>query len=774
MILPLLIATLSLSAGPNVEIVAHRGASWDAPENTLASVKLAWKQQADASEFDVYLSKDGQIVVLHDKNLKRTAGVDKVVTELTAAELAKLDVGKWKGERFAGEPVALLSDVLATVPEGKRVFIEVKCGPEIVPELDRVLKTCTLKPEQTAVIAFSSDVIAAVKKARPDLKAYWVVSISPRKGRNGQPDKPAPTAAELIETAKRINADGLDLSATTSVLTSKYAQEIKKAGYPLYVWTVNTVELARTMIEVGVDGITTDRPQWLRKRLADDPSDLRIMSYNIRFGSANDGINSWDNRKDFLFETIADFDPDFLGTQETLASQRDFLAKKLAGYQSLAAGRDDGKEAGEMMAVYWKADRFEKLAGGHFWLSETPDVAGSKSWDSSLPRMATWVKLKDLNQPDAQPILFVNTHFDHRGPQARLESAKVIRRKIAELGTDCRLVLTGDFNSGEGSEPYKVVFGEFDQKPSPLQDTFRIAHPKATQEEGTGSGFQASRTGGSRIDWIGCSADLHVRSATIDRTARDGRTPSDHFAVTAVLKTHQRQALRILSYNIHHAEGTDRKLDLPRIAKIITDFKPDLVALQEVDHKTRRCQGVDQTAELAKLTGLHGTFFQAIEFEGGGYGQAILSRVPIEESATHKLPGLPKAEQRIAGAARLTIAGQPLLFVTTHFDHQNDASRQEQAKALNQLFRDSPIPVIMAGDFNATPESEPMKLLVANWTCAQIVKEMPSIPSSQPKRQIDYILYRSTLQVHVDQAGVLEEPIASDHRPVFAVIERVR
>lgn len=536
----LMVLACSLTAPPSVEIIGHRGASWDAPENTVASIKLAWDQNADAAEFDVYLSKDGKIVVLHDKTLKRTAGVDRTVTDLTAKELTALDVGRWKGERFAGEKLPLLEDVLKTIPDGKRVFIEVKCGPEIVPELDRVLKSSNRKPQQTAVISFSSDVIAAVKSARPDLACYWIVSIAPKKATNGQPATPPPTAEELIATARRIKADGLDLSATPDVLTVEYATTLKKAGFPVYVWTVNTVELARKMIAVGVVGLTTDRPEWLRSRLADDPTDLRVMSYNIRYATANDGINAWDKRKEFLAETIAAFDPDLLGTQETLAIQSDFLAKRFSDYLGLAAGRDDGKDAGEMMALYWKKDRFEKLAGGHFWLSETPDIVGSKSWDSSLPRMVTWVKLKDRMVPDAKPILYLNTHFDHRGPKARLESARLLRRKITELGEGCRLLLTGDFNSGEDSEPYRVVFGTFENTPSPFTDTFRAVHTAKSNQEGTANGFLASRTTGARIDWIGCSKEWSVRSAAIDRTARDGRTPSDHFAVTAVLQ-HKRE-----------------------------------------------------------------------------------------------------------------------------------------------------------------------------------------------------------------------------------------
>ena len=273
----------------------------------------------------------------------------------------------------------------------------------------------------------------------------------------------------------------------------------------------------------------------LRAQQPPNAESLKVVSFNIRYGTAKDGENHWDKRRDFLVETVKAMNPDLLGTQETVGFQRDYLAAQLPEYDSLGVGRDDGKDAGEMMALYFRRDRFEKLDGGHFWLSETPDVVGSKSWDSSLPRMATWVKLRDRKHPDAPTILFVNTHFDHMGKTARLESARLIRRKLIELGKDCRLILTGDFNADQQSPPYDALFAKLDDQPSPVIDTFRALHPQRTEEEGTFSGFKPSATKGARIDWIGVSSNWKVQSAEIDRTQRDGRTPSDHFAVTATL-----------------------------------------------------------------------------------------------------------------------------------------------------------------------------------------------------------------------------------------------
>jgi endonuclease/exonuclease/phosphatase family metal-dependent hydrolase len=262
---------------------------------------------------------------------------------------------------------------------------------------------------------------------------------------------------------------------------------------------------------------------------------IRVMTFNIRYGTANDGENHWDKRKEFLIETIKAFDPDLLGTQETLGFQRDYLAQQLTSYGVLGVGRDDGKEKGEMMALYYKQVRFEKLAEGHFWLSEMPETVGSKSWDTSLPRMVTWVRIQDQKNKAASPILFVNTHFDNRGRTARLESAKLLRQRIEFLAAGVSIILTGDFNSGEGSDPYKALFEESAGKPSPVIDCYRAVHPQRSANEGTSTPFDASKTTGSRIDWIGCSRDWKIRSTQIDRTERNGRTPSDHFPVTAVL-----------------------------------------------------------------------------------------------------------------------------------------------------------------------------------------------------------------------------------------------
>ncbi len=251
------LGSLAIAAEPlPVEIIGHRGASWEAPENTVSALKLAWQQGADGAEFDIYLTQDGKIVACHDKDTKRTAGVSKVIAETSLEELRKLDVGTWKNAKYAGEKIPTLEEMLATIPAGKKVYIEIKCGPEIVPELDRVLKGTDLKASQTPVICFNAEVVAAVKKLRPDLPASWLVSL-----------KEDTTADGLIAKAREIGADGLDLSAN-SKLDQEFAAKIRGAGLRLDVWTVNDATVARRMVQIGVQGITTDRPGWIREQLA--------------------------------------------------------------------------------------------------------------------------------------------------------------------------------------------------------------------------------------------------------------------------------------------------------------------------------------------------------------------------------------------------------------------------------------------------------------------------------------------------------------------------
>lgn len=261
---------------------------------------------------------------------------------------------------------------------------------------------------------------------------------------------------------------------------------------------------------------------------------IKVMSFNIRTGTAKDGDNAWPLRQEFVVETIRVFDPDLLGMQEVQKFQADYIREQLPEYGFYGVGRDDGKESGELVPVMFKRERFELIDKGHFWLSETPEVPGSKSWDSALPRLATWAALRD-RQGGAKQIVFGNVHFDHKGNVARLESAKLIRERIDEILPKMALIVTGDFNTYEELEPYAELVTSTGTTGSPLVDTYRAIHPVKRDLEGTFSAFTGER-GRNRIDWIITSPDFVTLNAAINYTHENGRYPSDHYPVDAVVR----------------------------------------------------------------------------------------------------------------------------------------------------------------------------------------------------------------------------------------------
>ena len=228
--------------------------------------------------------------------------------------------------------------------------------------------------------------------------------------------------------------------------------------------------------------------------------------------------------------------------------------------------------------------------------------------------------------------------------------------------------------------------------------------------------------------------------------------------------------LRVMTYNIHHGEGTDGRIDLERIAKVIRDAKPDLVALQEVDKNVKRSGEVDQTSELAQLTQMNGRFGKQIPYEGGDYGQAVLSRFPVSELTVHWLPGEPERQRRIAVAGVVDLGNRKVVFASTHLHHNNVEFREQQATALNDLFRDSEHPVILAGDLNAYPESRVLEILEQRWTNTTAkTTNCFTFPAVVPKHQIDYVMYQPQLTTRLisRKAVVINESLASDHCPLL-------
>lgn len=244
-----------------VIFVAHRGESYLAPENTLASYNLAWKNGDKGVELDIYLTPDKKVVCIHDGTTGRTTGgqANLTVKDTNSEELRKLDFGKWKAEQYAGEKIPFLSEVLDTIPKGGNLVIEIKVGPEILPYFADVLNKSG-KRKQVTVISFNMDSAAQFKKLMPDVPTLWLASA----GKNKQTGQIEPYDQRHIKAALDNHLDGLDLEY--SQVTKEFVDVAKAAGLTVWVWTVDDPVKAKELIRMGVDGVTTNRCHWLEEQ----------------------------------------------------------------------------------------------------------------------------------------------------------------------------------------------------------------------------------------------------------------------------------------------------------------------------------------------------------------------------------------------------------------------------------------------------------------------------------------------------------------------------
>jgi glycerophosphoryl diester phosphodiesterase len=255
-------------------IVAHRGASYDAPENTMAAFDLAWEQGADGVEGDFYLSSDGEIVCIHDPDTERVAGVKHVVKDTPLEVLRALDVGGWKDPKYKGERMPTLAEVLASIPKDKKFFIELKVGPEIVGPMLKALDEAEFPKEQTVVICFKEETIAECEKQRPELKTYWLVRYE--KNDAGQWK---PTVDEVEARLKKSHADALGTQGEMQVVDRAFLKELCDEGFcDFEVWTIDKPSVARFYQGLGTKAITTNRPGWLRRQLSKAPRPAAAVS----------------------------------------------------------------------------------------------------------------------------------------------------------------------------------------------------------------------------------------------------------------------------------------------------------------------------------------------------------------------------------------------------------------------------------------------------------------------------------------------------------------
>lgn len=252
-----------------------------------------------------------------------------------------------------------------------------------------------------------------------------------------------------------------------------------------------------------------------------------VATYNIRYDASGDVGNLWKDRHPHLTQLIRFHGFDIFGTQEGLKHQLEDVRNGLPGFAYIGVGRDDGKEAGEHSAIFYRTDRFEVVKQGNFWLAEHTD-APNKGWDAALPRICTWGLFKDKHS--GFEFFLFNAHFDHVGVVARKESAKLIIQKAHELGNGVPMIITGDFNVDQRNESYRVL-----NEGGEVTDAYELS-PLKYAPTGTFTGFNIARTGDSRIDHIFLSKPFNVIRYGILTDSYQGKVPSDHFPVMAEIQ----------------------------------------------------------------------------------------------------------------------------------------------------------------------------------------------------------------------------------------------
>ncbi len=259
---------------------------------------------------------------------------------------------------------------------------------------------------------------------------------------------------------------------------------------------------------------------------------LNVMSWNIRYDNPGDGANAWPKRKDWVAEIILRNKIDVAGFQEVLAGQFEDLKARLPEMEAYGVGRNDGKRAGEFTPIFYRKDRFEAIASSTFWLSPTPDEPASKGWDAALPRIASWIKFQD--RKTAEKFYVINTHFDHRGAQARTESAALLVKSLREKFSDHPVILTGDFNTTPKTAPHNTLVGAGNADQSAFLDTYDHSAQMPEGPNSTWNGFQAI-VPDQRIDFVFVTKSVKVQRFQILDDQRDGRFPSDHLPIVTRL-----------------------------------------------------------------------------------------------------------------------------------------------------------------------------------------------------------------------------------------------
>jgi glycerophosphoryl diester phosphodiesterase len=530
---------------PDLPVVAHRGFSFLYPENTVVSAEAAIQAGANGNEFDVYASKDGAIIALHDGSFNRTTDVKTEIVngkpkpvrpaDLTLEEIRKLDAGSWKSPKFAGEKIPTIEKLLAVAKNTDNIpVIEIKQDGIEQKVVDAVKKAGM--ENRVVIIAFSKNAVKKVRQIAPSIPVAWLWGDKWKKSEDE-------LVNFLVAAAKEIDTNLLDLNH--SHLSPKVVKGLKDAGLTVWAWTVDDPSRMRQLREAGVVSITTNRPDLAK--LPNDFTEVKALSFNVRLSTANDGANSWQNRKELARDTILSGDYDFVGVQECVIhpnpekNQYEYFKSALAeNYDAIGISREKDPNNGEATAIFYNKKRWELDANdtGTFWISETPDIRASKSWKTACTRTVTWGRFK--NKATGKYVYFYNTHLDHVSELARQNGSILIVKHILERANKNEpFFLTGDFNCGEKSPAIRYLSGEQAEvagqnlpKQTVLHDSYRNVFPYAP-EAGSFHGF-SGKPNKEKIDYIFVSPTVKTIQSRIIKTNKDGRYPSDHFPVDAI------------------------------------------------------------------------------------------------------------------------------------------------------------------------------------------------------------------------------------------------
>jgi len=268
---------------------------------------------------------------------------------------------------------------------------------------------------------------------------------------------------------------------------------------------------------------------------------MKVMSFNIRYGTADDGDNRWELRRDLVLDVIRQSEADFVGLQEALRFQIDEIRQALPRYGEIGVGRDDGLAAGEFSAILFDTSRFTADTSGTFWFSEAPDIPGSVQWGNTITRICSWDRF--IERPTGKACYFFNLHLDHISQPSRERSVQLLAAKIAERKYPDPVFVSGDFNAEEanpailffkGKQALTDSTGAEFRNPVPFVDSFRQLHPNVS-EVGTFNGFRGNQAG-EKIDFIFAPDSIKILEAEINRVQPGGRCPSDHFPVTTQVR----------------------------------------------------------------------------------------------------------------------------------------------------------------------------------------------------------------------------------------------